>query len=65
MIEHGTGMDAIRNCEAEIWRGLAATMRLACTSWEGSAITRQALQRVSRVIEDQLFLTSGGEGGHA
>ena len=58
-------IDRIRRCEAEIWRALVGTMRVACVTWEGSEVVRKALERVSLVMEEQARRASGEKGGRA
>ena len=45
--------DAIRQCEADIWRGLAGPLKMTCAHWNGSEVARKALERVLAVIEEQ------------
>lgn len=45
--------DAIRQCEAEIWRALALPIKMTCAHWTGSESVRKALERVLAVAEEQ------------
>ena len=56
-------IDKIRMCEAEIWRALAGTVRLAWANWVGSEVVRKALERVLHVMEEQAGRASGEKGG--
>lgn len=55
-------LDAIRQCESEIWRALEATLRLTLTHWAGSELVRGAMERVVAVIEKQVQHTSAVRG---
>lgn len=55
--------DAIRNCEAEIWRALFATLQTMRAHWTGSYVARKALERVSAVIDEQVKRTDTMKGG--
>ena len=56
--------DQIRSCEADIWRALAGTMRVALASWQSSVVAPRALERVSQVIEEQVRRTSAEKESH-
>jgi hypothetical protein len=55
--------DAIRRCEAEIWRVLSVTLQTMCVHWAGSDVARKALERVSAVIDEQAKRNSAEKGG--
>lgn len=61
MTARSPNFDEIYKCEAEIWHSLACTVRVSCEFWRGSEVTREALKRVLRVMEEQTRRAGGGK----
>ncbi|HTY84624.1 MAG TPA: hypothetical protein VMB19_10415 [Silvibacterium sp.] len=56
--------DAIRQCEAETWRGFTGLARMMRTLWSRSKVGQSPLDPVARVIAEQMERTNDESAGN-